>query len=263
MFLQHIPNKDELSKDLTYCHICLEKTKLTREHIPPKKAFNQHNKLWESLTHDTNRMRTVLIKGGFWCKTICKKCNNEIGSKYANEYIKFVKQLVSKPTIYRSTGDGFLLSVDADTLFIAKEIAMMILAYESVDFAKHNYELRKFVLDKNYTIKSPYRILSFLVPDNPNSGTMVKFHSRVDSFAPGFGFAGGEISSYPFGFVYASEIGKGYVYEKMTDISHWFSESDYSVRTRRQLTFYRRLTGVESMHVLLSGRRIKPQIGYS
>ena len=265
IFLPHIPNKEENIENISQCHVCLDKTKLSREHIPPRKAFNNFNKLWEKMVEDAPKLKTrsVAIKGGFWAETVCKKCNNEIGSQYAKEYVTFVQQLILKPTIYESKGDAVLISVNADAFMIAKEIAMMILAFESIDFAKQNYELRKFVMEKNYVLKPDYKILSFLVPDLPQAGTLTRFHARADVFAPGFGFTGGEISFYPIGFIYAEKIGKGYEVEKMTDISHWFSEGDPSSRRNTIIKLYKRISGAESMHVIFSGKRFKPQISYA
>ncbi|CAG0940662.1 hypothetical protein BROC_01119 [Candidatus Brocadiaceae bacterium] len=38
MHLVHVPDEKEREDSLSHCHICLRKCKLTREHIPPKKA---------------------------------------------------------------------------------------------------------------------------------------------------------------------------------------------------------------------------------
>lgn len=263
MSLTYIPGEKEREENLKYCHVCLKSCKLTEEHIPPEKAFNENDRLWERLVFNKHvTTRKIFIRGGFWVKTLCPKCNNEIGALYAKEYIKFVKYLVSSPPLFDSSGKAKLLTIHADTLLIAKEIAIMILAFENINFVKKHNELRKFVLDKNYCFTPPFRILSFLVPEVERAGTLTKYHARVDAFAPGYKFSGGEISCFPFGFVYAYDIGKNYEVEKMTDITDWFNEFNQTKRINYSNKFFTRISGVESMHVILGHQRVRPQIDY-
>ena len=51
----------EREENRKYCHVCLSKTKLTREHIPPKKAFNNYNKLWDRLILNDDSIRTQKV----------------------------------------------------------------------------------------------------------------------------------------------------------------------------------------------------------
>jgi hypothetical protein len=264
MHLVHVPDEKEREDSLTHCHICLRKGKLSREHIPPKKAFNEYNRLWERLIHSETRLsrRVAQIRGGLWVKTICETCNRSVCSTYANEYVKFVKQLVEKPELFDSSGEAKVFSVGINPLYIAKEIATMILAVEPVTYARHVPELRRFVLNKDSTFIPPFKFFAFLVPDVVEAGTVLRYDARVDTFAPGFNFAGGEISWFPFGFVYASQIGKGYNLEKLTDITGWFSETRLNKNTRIILKLHSRITGVDSIQSLLIGQRTKPQIDY-
>ena len=144
--LPYIPDEEARKDNLLYCHVCLKKKKLTEEHIPPEKAFNEHDKLWEKLVFDDKpiRARRINIKGGFWVKTLCSDCNNNIGSPYAKEYVKFVKDLVSSPQLFDSKGSACLFNINSDTLLIAKEVAIMILASEPISFARGKTELREF-----------------------------------------------------------------------------------------------------------------------
>ena len=113
------------------------------------------------------------------------------------------------------------VSVRCDTLMLAKEMATMILAIEPSGYGDHVPALRQFVRDRQVTFSPNFRVHAFLVPDLPNAGTITRFHARVHSFAPGYGFMGGEISFFPFGFVYACKC--GYAPEALTDVTHWFT----------------------------------------
>jgi len=262
--LTHVPEDGEREESLSHCHVCMKKKPLTKEHIPPEKAFNNCNRLWDRLILVKDRIskRKTKIRGGLWVKTLCGHCNNSICSPYANEYIKLIKQLVEKPELFDVSGEARIFSVSVNPLFVAKEIATMILAVEQQSYAKHVPDLRKFVLNKRNKTIPPFKIYAFLVPDIEQSGTVLRFHARVDTYAPGYEFVGGEISWYPFGFVYASKIGKGYDIEKLTDITHWFSDDFSKSQRSLMLKLHCRITGVDSIQSLLSGHRARPQIDY-
>jgi hypothetical protein len=265
MYLGRRPeSRAELEENYRFCHVCLQEGPLTREHVPPRKAFNSVDRLWDHLVMEgsTSRPRKARIRGGFVVKTLCKKCNQERCSQYAKAYVRFVHELVSAPQLFGPSGAARLIRVRQDTLLLAKEIATMILAVEPIHFARHNHQLRQFVLDEKCVMHPGFQILAFLVPDHETAGTITRFHARVDTFAPGLAFAGGEISWYPFGFVYTSQIGKGYDVDRFTDITNWFTTSDPTARISSWLPLHLRLTGVESIQVGVGDRRVRPHIDY-
>lgn len=263
MHLFHVPDEKEREESLLHCHICLQRSKLTREHIPPKSAFNKYNRLWDRLIFSDGKVksRPAQIRGGLWVKTVCANCNNSICSPYSNEYVELVRQLVEKPTLFDQTGEARIISINLNTLFIAKEIATMVLAIEQLSFARRRSDLRHFVLNPTARIDPPFRIYAFLVPEAQESGTVARIHARVDTYAPGYGFAGGEISWFPFGFVYAIKVGKGYMPDRLTDISNWFWE-DHKKNRSTFLRLFCRVTGVDSIQSLLGEQRIRPQIDH-
>lgn len=265
MYLGRFPeSRGELEENRQFCHVCLEPGPLTREHVPPRKAFNSTDRLWDHLVIEgsTSHPRKVRIRGGFVVATLCGKCNQERCSRYAKAYVKFVHQLVAAPRLFGPDDEARQIHIRQDTLLLAKEITTMILAVESIGFARHNHQLRQFVLDEKCLVHPGFRILAFLVPNHESAGTITRFHARVDTFAPGLAFAGGEISWYPFGFVYTSEIGTGYDVDRLTDITHWFTSGDPAVRTSSWLPLHIRLSGVESIQVGVGDSRVRPHIDY-
>lgn len=261
MFAQHFPTGSDVKEDHSKCHVCLKPGPLSREHVPPKSAFNECNKLWDRLvvSDQEAKARQATIRGGFRVETLCGDCNNRICSIYASEYVKFVKSLVEKPQIFDSVEEPKWLKIEQDTLFLAKEIATMILAVESLPYAMLHGVLRNFVLDKDSVIDPGFKVLGFLVPNRVESGTIARFHSRMDKK---YYFTGGEISTYPFGFVYATEIGSGYEPEKLADLTDWFMVSDKSLRRDRVIKLFTRITAVDSIQVGFGQSRIRPQIDY-
>lgn len=259
MHLVHVSDDDDKKENASKCHICLRAKPLTWEHVPPKGAYNNCNGLWECLTAQENNLtsRLAKIRGGFRVQTLCKDCNNVVCEPYANEYVKFARHLVETPLLFAPSGGARVISVRQNTLLIAKEIATMILAVEHLKFAELQEELRHFVLDRNALLTMPFDILAFLVPQSLASGTISRFHGRVATFAPGFELSGGEISWYPFGFVYAASIGPRYRLDKLTNVNHWFSQKQS--RTPDVISLFCRVTGVESINCALGAKRERPQ----
>jgi hypothetical protein len=241
---------------------------LTREHIPPRSAFNGCDALWDRLVIPkgaSDSAKKILIRGGFTSQTLCAPCNNNRCGAYAKEakeYVKFVRHLVESPRLFDATGHARYVRVPCDTLLLAKQIAVMILAVEPSAYAEHCQSLRHFVMQPDVTLEPNFKVLAFLVPDSPAAGTITRFHARVDTFVPGYQFIGGEISWFPFGLVYTASIGCGYDLDRMTDITHWFTNADPRDRVNEVVRLHCRLTGVESIQCGVGRKRTRPQMDY-
>ena len=147
------------------CHICGKKKELTFEHIPPRKANNsnrakaivgdelmQHiagnDKPWDF----SNRKYKDLQKGmGLY--SLCQECNNNTGTSYADEYIKFattVGYAIHNEKIEDSS-NGFTLYLKGFyVLRIIKQIFAMFASTLPELYISNRPELQKFILDKNY-----------------------------------------------------------------------------------------------------------------
>jgi hypothetical protein len=257
----HLLNIGDEYEESPKCHICLKEKILSREHIPPKSAFNSDKKVWDYLQkHPKGNVGTKQYQSGFWVKTVCSECNNRVCSKYAKSYVSFVKDMVNKPLLFADSPGQISISVNSDTLYIAKEIATMILALEPLSFGDKHQELRKFVQEEDYTFKPKFKVFAFIVPNRAEAGTIVKSHGRLDYYKKGFGSVAGEISMHPFGFIYAFSLENGYEPEKLADITHWFHESDSNFRKYQYLKTEVRISGIESPIVASGKKRVRPQI---
>ena len=256
------PTQQEHEDSGQRCHVCQAPGPLTKEHVPPEGAFNDCAALWERIVfgRDSVEGRRSKIRNGVWVKSLCEDCNNIRCNPYATEYVRLAKHLASTSPISGTSPNERLLTVPADTLFVAKEIATMILAIEPAYFSDTNGELREFVLERDRLMAPPFRIFAFEVDDTPKAGTVSAYSARVDTYAPGYGMQGGEISMFPFGFVYVWEIGEGYHPERMTDITHWFSEGDARRRKSATLRLFNRLMGIGAMQDCFDADRKGPRI---
>lgn len=257
-YVSHTLSNSHHRKNVSYCHICLKRRKTTKEHIPPKAALNRGPRNWDVLARNKEgslEIRRVLIRDGHFARTLCRICNSRC-STYANEYGRFVRGLIAKPAILDPRGH-FAVRVAEDKLRIAKQVATMILATEWLGWAEQQTELRKFVLDPDCRCEPPFRVLSFLVPNTHYSGTLIHYHGRAGLVSPDYHFLGGEISLYPFGFVYAEQIGVGYRPWEMADITSWFGDKPVSC-----VRFRLRVSGVGGIPDGSGHKRVRPQLDW-
>ena len=207
-----------------FCHICLRPGPLTKEHVPPKAAFNGGSRYWTNLRsahgHDA-RLTGREQAAGFWVKTICARCNNGPLAKWAVTYVRFVEYVMDRAPI-RDQGGAGLFVPPANHVAFARAIASMILAIETDDLAVRQEDLRRFAHGDLDSFVPPFSVKAFYVPNSARAGTIQPLHGRVDTFAPGYRLFAGEISLPPFGFVYGYDFGPGYHADRLADITHWF-----------------------------------------
>src|ERR1043166_3025110 len=173
------------------CHLCLHRARLTREHVPPESAFNGTRRIWErfnprtkGIDTETGKLRgpaqTVLDtwQGGFYVRTLCGECNSRTGHVSARAYVEFVRHLAEAPRLFEPRAGLRTVRVRPDPLLVARQIAVMILAVENIEFARKENELRLFARGELESVTPPFRVFAFLVPDHPMAGTIVRSHGR-------------------------------------------------------------------------------------
>lgn len=125
------------------CRICQKVGKLTKEHVPPEKAFNNQSYLkhyadetekagrikWRSREERTN---------GVYVFTLCKKCNSQTGYRYGSDYVNFVESFISdaipenaNKTLKIEVKDFFPLRV------IKQAISIILSTSEPTSFLNH------------------------------------------------------------------------------------------------------------------------------
>lgn len=75
------------------CRICGKKGDLSFEHVPPQSAFNKTTVIEYTLESWTTKRKVKgkQRQGGVGEHTLCEQCNNDTGSWYADEYVKWAK----------------------------------------------------------------------------------------------------------------------------------------------------------------------------
>jgi len=89
MFYKKYKRKDKIS----ICNICLKKKSLTWDHVPPKGGINlsriKQENILQKITNLKNTPQYSYSQNGVKYRTICKKCNEDLGHYYDNELNNF------------------------------------------------------------------------------------------------------------------------------------------------------------------------------
>jgi hypothetical protein len=265
IYIKPDPNRPEDT-----CHLCHRRVPLTKEHVPPRAAFNDQRRVWERFNPFDSRKaspRAQVLREewqrGFYVYTLCGGCNSRSGVESAAEYVSFVRRLAEAPRLFEPRSGKRAVRVRADTLLIARQIATMILAIEPRQLGQRYPDFRAFARGLQPVVEPPFRILAFLVPNRPEAGTIASSQYRLDVFRSGYDSQAGEISMFPFGFVYAFELQSKHRPRDLADITHWFTTLSASDRTNAWMETSSCVTVLNSIHGALGNTRYYPQIDFA
>lgn len=87
-------------KKIGVCSICLEEKILSDDHVPPKCCGNNKDSYYRRFTpeylEETSKLAPIHSQNGVKLRTICNKCNNDLGAIYDVELEKFYKSSLSQ-----------------------------------------------------------------------------------------------------------------------------------------------------------------------
>ena len=207
------------------CHICGAFGKLSFEHSPPRKAFNndvvlyaEMQKLWAG--GDPNVLTGTPSQRGVGAYTLCESCNNSTGSWYGSAYVSLAKQGMEYLQAARAAGYYMNLPYRIHPLRAIKQVICMFMSANSPEFQKAQPELARFVLDRRTRhLPSHIRVSAFFtISDRSRS-------SGVAGLMTGFGIDScknyilSEITFPPFGFVMS--LGSPAPDERLADITYF------------------------------------------
>ncbi|MCY9764399.1 hypothetical protein M5X06_08555 [Paenibacillus alvei] len=151
------------------CNICLEQSKLTWDHIPPKGGIElsevEQKNIIQHLT-DSKNTNYVLSQNGVKYRTICSTCNNSLlGARYdtvlntfANELSLFLKTPLQIPP---------LVMIRTQPAMIIKCIIGHLLAAKG-DLENNliDQRFRDYFLDDCKVIPTGYKVFYWVYPYN-------------------------------------------------------------------------------------------------
>lgn len=212
-------------KHFGVCRICGDYTKLSFEHIPPRKAFNDNRVTFETI-HDTFSKKSRTSQRGMGDYSLCESCNNNTGSWYGAAFVKWTQQGFEWLDKIGGSSD-LSLPFHLMPLNVLKQILVMMLAMSTSKRLNHLEEVRRFVLNKEQRYLPPYlKVFTYF-----NLSGKPRYVSDVAVMRVDLGevvFVDAEVALPPFGYVIASSE-KSKSLPSMLDLYDitWFSEFDY------------------------------------
>jgi hypothetical protein len=145
------------------CCICGNNGDLSFEHVPPRAAYNKATVIgykWEDFTK--NQMKKgKSLQGGAGAYTLCVNCNNNTGSWYGNEYVKWSRTCLDVMRYWsiRKITFGTVFLHNVYPLRFLKQIVTCFFSLTGAPggavFANNFPGLAQFVLDKHNTTLPP------------------------------------------------------------------------------------------------------------
>ena len=146
------------------CRLCGKVSKLSKEHVPPQKAFNQDTVIEYRLESwvRKQKIKGKQRQGGIAEYTLCGQCNSDTGSWYGTEYVKWanigfdvLNILEKNPDVLSNKSTIAVAFKDVYPLRFLKQVITCLFSVISVspnsNFADDNPDLARFVLDRYQT----------------------------------------------------------------------------------------------------------------
>ncbi len=213
------------------CHICGNDGKLSYEHVPPEKAFNNMPVI-EAKFEDIIRLGpNEKPKGhenqrGSGSHTLCEKCNNLTGHWYGTRFIDWCYQGMNILTRAERNPTLYYLNY-VFPLAIIKQIVTMFFSTNGVEFRDKHPELVEFVLNKNKRYLSPlYRFFIYYNISSSMRSTGIVGHIDILTRSS---YVYCEISHPPYGYIMT--LGSDPPKDNLMEITHFsrFPYNDFRV----------------------------------
>jgi len=147
------------------CNICLKEANLTWDHVPPKSGIEltavEMQTILQRFTKDNNKF--LISQNGVKYRTICKSCNEFLGTTYdrvLNEFSKTVSIYLKSNLILPK----IINHKTKPNLLVKAIIAHLISAKAEIDDVSFDKKFREFILNKNSIIPKDIHIFYWIYP---------------------------------------------------------------------------------------------------
>jgi hypothetical protein len=140
--------QDELA-----CWLCRKSTPLTREHTPPKSAYNSEPVILQRLSEEALERGYIAwedgakYEDGHYRKSLCDRCNRLGGRVFVPSYSEFVRQIAAKVSSRIP-----LRSVEIDSIrnpqLVFRQILMQFVSSNGASFVAANPWIQQFLLTR-------------------------------------------------------------------------------------------------------------------
>lgn len=131
------------------CSICGTHARLTFEHVPPKRAFNNRPVVYQKFQdiigtdEEMNPIKGRVSQKGVGAYTLCAQCNNATGSWYGTSFVDWAYQGLNLILMSRGTSVLYL-NFHIFPLRVIKQIVCMFCSVHGTGWADE--ELQEFLL---------------------------------------------------------------------------------------------------------------------
>ena len=130
------------------CALCGETKKLTFEHIPPQKFYNDETVyIYHGDAFFKKNAKSHQEQRGFGLYSLCDSCNNLTGGWYNNAFLDFANNIDKITPQILTTADNYINCNNVYPNQVIKQILSWFCSVNNDD--SRIDDLRKFVLDKN------------------------------------------------------------------------------------------------------------------
>jgi len=188
-----------------FCRLCGNYGKLSFEHIPPKKAFNDHQQLLRTMEDHLSTRPYSRFRKGLGTYSLCGRCNNLTGAWYGPAFVNWTKQ--GYAWLDKVEGEKILsLPYYIRPLNVLKQVLVMAAAMAPEVSLPAHKELRQFVLSPYQRhMPSDYRAFIYF-----GLKGQLRFNSGMallDTQGGGSDFIVAEVALPPFGYCITRPIG--------------------------------------------------------
>jgi hypothetical protein len=218
------------------CRLCGQFKKLSFEHIPPKSAFNDNQRLFQTMRDLMEGRSYSRFRKGIGSYSLCETCNNLTGGWYGEAFVHWTKQGFDW---LDKLNDNSLINLPyyIKPLNVLKQVLSMGLAMSPEASIDYHRDLRQFVLNRMARHLPPrYRVHVYF---NPNGVPRFASGMAITKIGDdgGSNYVEAEVALPPFGYCVTTPVGS---YQSLADSFGlyeitWFSDYQYNEWTNIHL----------------------------
>lgn len=149
------------------CNICQCKKRLTFDHVPPAGCGNNTavdvRPMLGAMTRGTREIENTIFQNGLKYRTICKECNQFMGSRYDPALIGFANSIASalNPGL---TLPRYLTVNTRPSAIMRSVLGHLLAAKIETDSSLFDNEIRPCILDENVSVPDNYQLHYWIHP---------------------------------------------------------------------------------------------------
>jgi len=115
--------------DDTRCRLCGKPAKLSFEHVPPRRCYNNSSVMLRTIRNVVlNHSGMQTFRRGVGVRSLCEGCNTRTGDLYGSSFASFNTQAMAYTKKLSYEGTALSLPFTSTPLLVAKQLAVMLVS---------------------------------------------------------------------------------------------------------------------------------------